>query len=37
MDQADIRETARLLMDRRNAMVDPKGFFGAVGTAKAVA
>ncbi len=37
MDHADIRKTARLLVDLRNEMVDPKVFFGAIGMAKAVA
>ena len=30
-------DTALLLLDLQNEMVDPKGFFGAMGMAKAVA
>lgn len=33
----DTAHTALLLMDLQNEMVDPKGFFGAMGMAKAVA
>jgi hypothetical protein len=37
MDQADIRETARRLMDLPREIAGAKGFFDPAGTAEAVA